>query len=97
MAKSVRASNANAVSAAADRRIKRSELVRIEVRVSKGDAELLRRIASAFADPRRAAKTRQILRQPQGPALDFKALLASMPSGDIDLKRPRDLGRKVKL
>jgi hypothetical protein len=56
MAKSLRASNANAVSAAPGRRIKRSELVRIEVRVSKADAELLRRIASALADPRRAAR-----------------------------------------
>jgi hypothetical protein len=97
MAKSLRASNANAVAAAPGRRIKQSELVRIEVRVSKADAELLRRIASALADPRRAAKTRGILRQPQGPARDFKTLLASMPSGDIDLKRPHDLGRKVKL
>jgi hypothetical protein len=31
------------------------------------------------------------------PTRDLKALLAGMPPGDIDLERPRDMGRTVDL
>jgi len=31
------------------------------------------------------------------PSRDFKALLAAMPLDEIDLERPRDLGRTIDL
>ena len=78
-------------------RRKRQGIVRVEVQVRKDDAALLRSVAQALGDPRRAAEARSLLRarfatpSPVG----LKALLASAPLDGIELERPRDLGRPV--
>lgn len=81
------------------KRRQRQGFVRVEVQVRKGDAALVRDVATALGDPEREAETRAILREkiatPRGGG--FKALLASAPIEDIDLARTRDLGRDVAL
>jgi len=80
-------------------RKERQGFVRVEVSVRKEDASLVRRVASALADPASQAEARKLLRrrfaQPAGVSL--KALLASAPLDGIDLDRGRDLGRDVDL
>lgn len=80
-------------------RKKRQGFVRVEVNVRKEDASLVRRIASALADPLRQAEARELLRQrfDESPKVSLKALLASAPLDGIDLERHRDLGRDVDL
>ncbi len=78
-------------------RMKRQGYVRVEVQVRKEDAELVRTIASALADPAHAAEARahlkkRFLEPPQG----LKALLAAAPEG-IDIERSRDTGRALDL
>jgi len=81
------------------RRLKRQGIVRVEVRVRKDDAALLRSVAQALGDPGRETEARSLLRtrfatpSPVG----LKALLASAPLDGIELKRPRDRGRPVDL
>jgi len=81
------------------RRLEEKAMVRVEVSVAKADAALVRSVARALADPLRAAETRSILTArfgtPAKPGL--KALLASAPLEDVDLERPRDLGREIDL
>ena len=72
--------------------MKRRGIVRVEVRVRKEDAPLVRRVAQALNDPDGAAETRAVLRQHfrGGSARGLKALLAAAPLEGIDLERARD-------
>jgi hypothetical protein len=81
--------------AAHRRRMKRLGLIRVEVKVRKEDAPLVRSVASALTDPRRERETRTLLRDRLGSprALGLKALLAAAPLDGIDLERARDMGR----
>jgi hypothetical protein len=84
--------------AAYRRRAKRRGFVRVEVRVRREDAPLLRGVAAALDDPERAAGARAVLRRlVSGPSLGLKALLAAAPLEGIDLTRERDVGRRVDL
>jgi hypothetical protein len=79
--------------------MERRGFVRVEVRVRKEDAGLVRGIARALADPERATEARALLRahfQPPSTA-GLKALLTSAPLDGIDLDRLRDTGRDVDL
>jgi hypothetical protein len=67
--------------------------VRVEVQVRRDDAALLRAVAAALADPRRAADARAVLRARIAGRGGLKALLAAAPLEDVDLARPRDFGR----
>lgn len=81
------------------RRLKRQGIVRLEVKVRREDAPLVRNVARVLADPRRAAEARALLRERFGAekAAGFKALLAAAPLEGIDLTRQPDLGRDVAL
>ena len=65
--------------------------------VPREDAPLLRSVASALADPARAAEVRALLRArfASPKARRLKELLADAPLDGIDLDRSADLGRKV--
>ena len=73
--------------------------MRVEVSVSREDADLVRDVAAALSDPGRQVAARMLIRQRFGPLpmVDLKALLASAPLDDIDLDRDRDVGRDVDL
>jgi hypothetical protein len=88
----------SAVSRHRERR-KRQGFVRVEVRVRKEDAPLLRSVAGALTDPARAGETRALLRQrfTRPTTKSLKALLAGAPLEGIDLERSRDPGRDVEL
>jgi hypothetical protein len=79
--------------------MERQGLVRLEVKVRKEDASLVRRVVSALSDPARQAEARLLLRQRfvEPSKVSLKALLASAPLEGIDLKRSRDPGRDVDL
>jgi hypothetical protein len=81
------------------RRLKQRGVVRLEVRVRKDDAALVRGIVAALDDPERESETRALLREQFGmaKAAGLKALLAAAPLDGIDLDRQRDLGRDVDL
>ena len=81
------------------RRLKRQGVVRLEVRVRKDDAPLVRGVASALADPDREGAARALLRERFGEsrARGLKALLAALPLEGIDLDRKRDPGRDIDL
>ena len=81
------------------RNLKRRGVVRLEVHVRKTDAELVRGVVKALADPEHEAQTRALLRKRfgGGKAKGFKALLAAAPLAGIDLGRERDFGRDVEL
>jgi hypothetical protein len=81
------------------RKLKRKGVQRLELSVHKDDVAILRGIAAALSDPTRMVEARALLRSRfGGPATaDLKAYLASAPLEGIDLKRSRDLGRKVEL
>ncbi len=89
-------SQKNAV-AAHRRRLKRQGFKRLEVRVRKSDAVLIRGVAQALTDPERAADARALLQKQFGPApvRGLKALLAAAPLEGIDLTRERDTDRGV--
>ena len=81
-------------------RLKKRGWVRLEVRTSKEDAPLIRRITQALrSNPVRAAQLRRHLHRLINPAphADLKALLASAPLDGIDLSRQHDVGREVDL
>ena len=80
-------------------RMERQGLVRVEVRVRKEDASLVRHVASALSDPSRQAEARKLLRQRfvEPPKVSLKALLASAPLDGIDLDRSPAPGREVDL
>jgi hypothetical protein len=73
-------------------RLAREGFVRVEVKVRKEDASLVRSVASALSDPARQAEARQLLRQRfvEPPRVSLKALLASAPLDGIDLDRILD-------
>ena len=62
-------------------RMARHGLVRVEVKVHKEDASLLRHVASALSDPSRRDEARLLLRQrfSEPPKVSLKALLACAP------------------
>ena len=80
-------------------RMARRGFVRVEVNVSKDDANLVRHVAAALVDPARQAGARRLLRQrfAEPPKVSLKTLLASAPLDGIDLDRGPDLGRDVDL
>ena len=80
-------------------RMERQGLVRVEVRVRKEDASLVRHVASALSDPSRQAEARKLLRQRfvEPPKVSLKALLASAPLDGIDLDRSSAPGREIDL
>ena len=82
------------------RRLKRRGVVRVEVRVHKADAPLVRSVAQALSDPAQEDEARFLLRERFGPAraaADFKAHLAAAPLEGIDLSRDQDVGRSIEL
>jgi hypothetical protein len=81
------------------RRLRRKGVVRVELHVRKCDADLVRGVAKALADPHRQAETRALLRErfAVGGARGIKVLLAAAPLEGIDLRRERDVGRDVVL
>lgn len=85
--------------AAYRRRLKRKGVIRVEVHVRKDDAALVRRVATALADPEHEREARALLRERfgAGRSRGLKALLAAAPLDGIDLRRDRDRGRSVKL
>jgi hypothetical protein len=80
-------------------KLKRSGVKRVEVRVHKDDVTLIRSVAMALSDPVRNTAARTLLRSRFGKLSsdNLKDYLASAPLEGIDLTRPRDLGRNVKL
>ena len=80
-----------AVSTKTNARRRRPDLVRVDVRVRKEDAALVRRIARMLTDPTGEARARTILRQSltktEPPLAGLKALLAAAPLDGIDLRR----------
>jgi hypothetical protein len=81
------------------RRMKGRGLVRLEVKVRKTDARLVREVVSALADPNLETQTRAFLREKfKAPTtMNFKEFLASAPLEGIDLTRDPDFGRDVDL
>jgi len=81
------------------RRLKRQGFKRLELRVRKGDAPLIRDLARALNDPAREAETRTLLQKQFGarPRQGLKALLAAAPLEGIDLTRERESERDVVL
>lgn len=81
------------------RRLKQRGVVRVEVHVRKEDAALVRGVARALGDPRRADEARALLRTrfaAEG-AEGLKALLVAAPLEGIELERSRDTGRPISL
>lgn len=80
-------------------RLKREGIVRLEVKVCKEDAPLVRSVAAALADPEQAGEARALLRErfAASPAQGLKALLAAAPLEGIDFRRERDTGRDLPL
>lgn len=85
--------------AAYRRRLKQRGLRRLEVHVRREDAPLIREVARALDDPKRADEARALLRSRFAPeeAAGLKALLADAPLEGIDLTRSRESGRLVDL
>jgi hypothetical protein len=81
------------------RRLKRRGFMRVEVRVRKDDAVLVRGVAQALSDPVREADARALLQKQfgTGQAKGLKALLAAAPLDGIDLTRDRDGARDLAL
>ncbi len=79
--------------------MKREGMVRVEVKVRKEDAALVRSVAQSLTDPEHEAQVRADLRQrfAEPRAKGLKALLAAAPLAGIDLERASDTGRKVDL
>ena len=80
-------------------RLKRKGIVRLEVRVRRADAPLVRGVAEALSDPARETAARALLREHfgRGAAVGLKALLAAAPLEGVPLVRARDTGRAVDL
>jgi hypothetical protein len=80
-------------------RLKKAGIVRLEVRVRKDDAPLVREVVEALSDPQREEEARAKLRQHfgAGEGEQFKAFLASAPLEGIDLTRSKDIGQDVDL
>ena len=71
------------------RRLKRHGIIRLEVRVRKDDAPLVKGVVSALADPDRESEAHALLRERfgAGKTKGLKALLAAAPFDGIDLER----------
>ena len=82
-------------------RMKRAGIVRVEVKVRREDAALVRRVALALSDPdaTRAADARAELKRrfEATPTVDLTALLAAAPLEGIELVRRVDTGRRIGL
>lgn len=80
-------------------RLKRQGIVRLEVRVRKDDAQLVREVVQALSDPEREWEARAKLREHFGATKGerLKALLAAAPLEGVDLTREDDFGRDVDL
>ncbi len=72
-------------------------IVRLEVRVGKDDAALVRGVVAALTDPQREAEARVLLRRHFSASSvgSLKALLAAAPLDGVDLARERDLPRDI--
>jgi hypothetical protein len=83
--------------AAHRKRLKERGLARVELRAPQEDAQLLREVAAALADPARATQTRRVLREQVSPytGMSFKELLAAAPLEGVDLERSRDAARDI--
>jgi hypothetical protein len=81
------------------RRLKRRGVIRVEVHARKEDAALIRAVAQALDDPKRADEARALLRARfvSRRTPELKALLAAAPLEGIDLTRSPDTGRPVDL
>jgi hypothetical protein len=80
------------------KRLKQRGLARVELRVPKEDAPLLREIAAALADTARAPEARRRLREnfPCYAGMNFKELLAAAPLDlDLDFERAIDRRREI--
>jgi hypothetical protein len=81
------------------KRLRRQGLVRLEVQALRGDAALIRRIASALRRDVEGSGIRAHLNQAiggEGPP-GLKALLASAPLEGVELERSRTLPRRTDL
>lgn len=80
-------------------RLKERGVVRVEVRVSKDDEALVKRVAAALNDPEKQEAARAALKRALAPtpAVDLKALLASVSLEGLDLRRDKDTPREVDL
>ena len=98
LSEDMRTTSKKAVTSYRERR-KRQGFVRVEVQVHKEDAQLLRSVAGALADPEHAAEARALLRErfASREAEGLKALLAAALLDGIDLDRSGDTGREVEL
>jgi len=81
------------------KRLKRQGMTRLDVRVRKTDAPLLREVVEALSDPDRERETRALLRERfvASPPQALKRLLADAPLEGIELTREQDHGRDVDL
>ncbi len=80
-------------------RLKRQGLARVELKVRKDDAVLVRNVVKALLSPEQEQTTRAFLREHfgSGRAEGLKALLAAAPLQGLDFNRERDFGREVDL
>ena len=81
------------------KRLKQQGMARLEVKVRKDDAPLVRNVVRALASPEQEQTARALLREHFGSrhAGGLKALLAAAPLEGINLSRGRDFGRDVDL
>lgn len=81
------------------KRLKQQGMARLEVKVRKDDAALVRNVVRALTSPEQEQRARTLLREHfgDGQTKGLKALLAAAPLEGIDLSRERDLGRDVDL
>jgi hypothetical protein len=80
------------------KRLKLRGLARIELRAPKEDADLLRLLAGALADPARAPELRLALQRAVNPyaGMNFKELLAAAPLDlELDFERSNDPPREI--
>jgi hypothetical protein len=80
--------------------LKRQGMARVEVKVRKDDAVLVRNVVRALSSPEQEQTARALLREHFGSrrAEGLKVLLlAAAPLEGLDLSRERDFGRDVDL
>jgi hypothetical protein len=81
------------------KRLRNRGLQRLDVQVRSEDAQLVRAVAAALVDPGLSNDARALLLRQFAPvpSRSLKGLIASAPLDEIDLERPRDMGRTVEL
>ncbi len=83
------------------KRQRRRGLLRLEVQAPEADAPLLRELARVLREnSQEASEVRQVLRRALAPEAQegrLKQLLEAAPLEGVDLSRPREFGREVKL